>query len=58
MKPPKEELMKDKIINYNEGYRVHMLKELAIFPNSQTKSDQGAILAHNFHLGRCPKFGH
>jgi hypothetical protein len=34
---------------------VHILKELAIFPNSHTKSYQGAIAAHNFHLGRCPK---
>jgi hypothetical protein len=34
---------------------VHIPKELVIFPNSHTKSDQGAIAAHNFHLGRCPK---
>jgi hypothetical protein len=34
---------------------VHIPKELAIFPNSHTKSDQGAIGAHNFHLGRCSK---
>jgi hypothetical protein len=34
---------------------VHILKVLAIFPNSQTKSAQGAIASHNFHLGRCPK---
>jgi hypothetical protein len=34
---------------------VHIPKELAIFPNSHTKSDQGAIAAHNCHLGRCPK---
>jgi hypothetical protein len=33
----------------------HISKELAIFPNSHTKSDQGAIVAHNCHLGRCPK---
>jgi hypothetical protein len=35
---------------------VHIPKELAIFPNSHTKSDQGAIASHNCHLGRCPKF--
>jgi hypothetical protein len=35
---------------------VHIPKELVIFPNSHTKSDQGAIAAHNRHLGRCPKF--
>jgi hypothetical protein len=34
---------------------VHIPKELAIFPNIHTKSDQGAIAAHNFHLGGCPK---
>jgi hypothetical protein len=34
---------------------VHILKELAIFPNSHTKFDQGAIAAQFFHLGRCPK---
>ena len=38
------------------GPRVHILKTLAIFPNSHKKYDQGAIAAHNFHLGRCPKF--
>jgi hypothetical protein len=32
-----------------------MPKELAIFPNSHTKSNQGAIVAHNCYLGRCPK---
>jgi hypothetical protein len=35
---------------------VHIPKELEIFPNSHTKSDQGAIVAHNRHLGRFPKF--
>jgi hypothetical protein len=35
---------------------VHIPKELAIFPNSHTKYDQGVIAAHNRHLGRCPKF--
>jgi hypothetical protein len=35
---------------------VHISKEMAIFPNSDTKYDQGAIAAHNHHLGRCPKF--
>jgi hypothetical protein len=33
---------------------VHILKELVVFPNSHTKSDQGAIATHNCHLGRCP----
>jgi hypothetical protein len=55
LKPPKEELVKDETISYNEGYRVHISKELAIFPNSHTKSDQGAIAAHNCHMGKCPK---
>jgi hypothetical protein len=32
------------------------MKELVIFPNSHTKFDQGAIVAHNCHLGRCLKF--
>jgi hypothetical protein len=58
LKPPEEELVKDETISYNEGYRVHIPKEMAIFPNSHTKSDQGVIAAHNCHLGRCPKFGH
>jgi hypothetical protein len=35
---------------------VHILKEMVIFPNSHTKSNQGAISAHNRHLGICPKF--
>jgi hypothetical protein len=35
---------------------VHIPKELAIFPNSHTISDQGVIAAHNHHLGGCPKF--
>jgi hypothetical protein len=34
---------------------VHILKELEIFPNSHTKYDQGALVAHNFYLGRCTK---
>jgi hypothetical protein len=34
---------------------VHIPKELAIFPNSHTKFNQGAIATHNFHLGRSPK---
>jgi hypothetical protein len=34
---------------------VHIPKEMAIFPNSHTKSDQGAIEAHNCHMGRYPK---
>jgi hypothetical protein len=55
LKPPEEKLVKDQAINYNEGYRGHIPKELVIFPNSHTKFDQGAIAAHNFHLGRCPK---
>jgi hypothetical protein len=54
----KEEPVNDEIISYNEGYRVHILKYMAIFTNIHTKSDQGEITAHNFHLGRCPKFGH
>jgi hypothetical protein len=51
-------LVKDEIMNYNEGWRVNIPKELTIFPNSHTKSDQGEITTHNCHLGRCPKFGH
>jgi hypothetical protein len=39
LKPLEEELVKDEIISYNEGYRVHILKELEIFPNSHTKFD-------------------
>jgi hypothetical protein len=48
----------DEIISNNEEYRVHILKYMEIFTNIHTKSDQGEITAHNFHLGRCPKFGH
>ena len=58
LKPPKEEPVNDEIISYNEGYRVHILKYMAIFTNIHTKSDQGEITAHNFHLGRCPKVSH
>jgi hypothetical protein len=47
--------VKDEIISYNEGKRVHILKEMEIFPNSHTKSNRGAIAAHNCHLGRCTK---
>jgi hypothetical protein len=32
---------------------VHIPKELGIFPNSHTKSNQGEIATHNFHQGRC-----
>jgi hypothetical protein len=55
LKPLEEELVKDEVISYNEGYRVHIHKELAIFPNSHKKSDQAAIAAHNCHLIICPK---
>jgi hypothetical protein len=34
---------------------MHIPKELVIFHNIHTKYDQGAIAAHNCHLGRCPK---
>jgi hypothetical protein len=57
MKPSEEEIVKVEAICYNEGYRVHITKELAIFSNSHTKSDQGKISTHNRHLGRCPMFG-
>jgi hypothetical protein len=56
LKPSEEKLVKDEAIGYNEWKRGHIPKELAMFPNSHTKSDQGAIAAHNCHLGGCPKF--
>jgi hypothetical protein len=34
---------------------MHILKAMEIFPNIHTKFDQGALVAHNCHLGRCPK---
>ena len=36
------------------GKGCNIPKELAIPPNSHTKSSQGATAAHNRHLGRCP----
>jgi hypothetical protein len=58
LKSLEEKLVKDEIIGYNEGYMGHIPKELAIFPNSHTKYNQGATIAHNCHLGRFPKIGH
>jgi hypothetical protein len=48
--------VKVEMISYNEGQRVHIPKELMIFPNSHKKYDQGAIVSHNLHLDRCPNF--
>ena len=31
-------------------------KRAGDIPDSHKKIDQGAIVAHNIHLGRCPKF--
>jgi hypothetical protein len=58
LKSPEEKLVKDEIIGYNEGLRGNILKEPVILLNIRTKSNQGAIAAHNHHLGRCPKVGH